>query len=82
MVVSIVFLILKLLNNNDDNLVAIEYAKIVLNSVSQGLLGMLLVSNMLELVCAQAPYNMRSRIVWWMYDVGDVLMSYYWQLYS
>ena len=58
---SIVFLILELLQNNySDKLVAIKYVIIVLNSISRGLLTMLLFSTMLELVCAQAPYNMRG----------------------
>ena len=54
---SIVFLILELLQNNYGDLVAII---IVLNSISRGLLPMLLFSTMIELVCAQAPYNMRG----------------------
>ena len=54
---SIVFLILELLQNDYSDLVAIEY---VLNSISQGLLTMLLFSSTMELVCAQAPYNMRG----------------------
>ncbi|XP_064401489.1 solute carrier family 15 member 4-like [Halichondria panicea] len=57
---SIVFLILKLLQNNEGDLVAIKYVTIILNSISQGLLTMLLASTMMELVCAQAPYNMRG----------------------
>ncbi len=58
---SVVFLILELLQNNyGDKLVAITYVTIVLNSISTGVLTMLLASTMLELVCAQAPYNMRG----------------------
>ena len=59
-VVSIVFLILKLLQNNYGDLVEIKYVTIVFNSISRGLLTMLLFSAMMELVCAQAPYNMRG----------------------
>ncbi len=60
-VLSIVFLILELLQNNYYNhLVAIKYVTIVLNSISRGVITMLLASTMLELVCAQAPYNMRG----------------------
>ncbi len=57
---SIVFLILELLQNNYGDLVAIKYVTIVLNSISRGVLTMLLFSTMIELVCAQAPYNMRG----------------------
>ncbi len=57
---SVVFLILELLQNNYDKLVAIKYVIIVLNSISTGVLTMLLFSAMMELVCAQAPYNMRG----------------------
>ena len=58
---SVVFLILELVQNNyGDKLVAIKYVIIVLNSISTGVLTMLLLSTMLELVCAQAPYNMRG----------------------
>ncbi len=73
---SIVFLILELLQNNYDALVAIRYmyVAIVLNSVSRGLLTMLLFSNMLELVCAQAPYNMRGFFGGWM---TFVLISFF-----
>ncbi len=73
---SIVFLILELLQNNDDALVAIRYMYVafVLNSVSRGLLTMLLFSNMLELVCAQAPYNMRGFFGGWM---TFVLISFF-----
>ncbi len=55
---SIVFLILEIVYHSD--LVAIDYIIDILHSVSQGLLTMLLASTMLELVCAQAPYNMRG----------------------
>ncbi len=80
---SIVFLILELLQNNyGDKLVAIKYVIIVLNSVSRGLLTMLLFSTMLELVCAQAPYNMRGLFACRMYGVGVIFISYYWFLYS
>ncbi len=37
-----------------------EYVTIFLYSISKGLLTMLLFSTMMELVCAQAPYNMRG----------------------
>ena len=57
---SVVFLILELLQNNYGDLVAIKYVTIIINSISRGLLTMLLASAMLELVCAQAPYNMRG----------------------
>ncbi len=57
---SIVFLILKVLQNNYGDVVAIEHVIIVLNSISRGLLTILLASTMMELVCAQAPYNMRG----------------------
>ncbi len=57
---SIVFLILKLLQNNYGDLVEIKYITIVFNSISRGLLTMLLFSATMELVCAQAPYNMRG----------------------
>ena len=57
---SIVFLVLELLQNNYDDVVAIKYVTIVLNSISRGVLPMLLFSTMIELVCAQAPYNMRG----------------------
>ena len=52
-----VFLILELLQNDYGDLVVIKY---VLNSISQGLLTMLLFSTTMELVCAQAPYNTRG----------------------
>ncbi len=54
------FLILELLQNYYGDLVAVKDVSIVINSFSRGVLTMLLVSNMLELVCAQAPYNMRG----------------------
>ncbi len=57
---SVVFLILELLQNNYSDVVAIKYVTIVFISISSGLLTMLLFSAMLELVCAQAPYNMRG----------------------
>ncbi len=57
---SILFLILELLQSNYGDLVAIKYVTIVLDSISRGLLTTLLFSNMMELVCAQAPYNMRG----------------------
>ena len=57
---SIVFLILKVLQNNYGDVVAIEYVIIVLHSISSGLLTILLAGTMMELVCAQAPYNMRG----------------------
>ncbi len=59
-ILNIVFLILEILQNNDSDLVAIKYVTIVLNSTFTGVLTMLLASTMLELVCAQAPYNMRG----------------------
>ncbi len=49
---SVVFLILELLQNNYGDLVAIKYVTIIINSISRGLLTMLLASAMLELVCA------------------------------
>ncbi len=58
--VSIVFLILEIVHYYHSDLVAIDYIIDILHSVSQGLLTMLLASTMLELVCAQAPYNMRG----------------------
>ncbi len=57
---SIVFLILGVLQNYYGDLVAVKDVSIVINSFSRGVLTMLLVSTMLELVCAQAPYNMRG----------------------
>ena len=60
MTLSIVFLILELLQTNFDDLDAIKYVTIVLTSISRGLLTILLASTMLELICAQAPYNMRG----------------------
>ena len=59
---SIVFLILKILQSNYGDLVmAITHVvSIVIYSVSRGVLTMLLASTMMELVCAQAPYNMRG----------------------
>ncbi len=57
---SIVFLIMELLQNNYGDLVEIKYVTIVLNSISTGVLTMLLATNITELVCAQAPYNMRG----------------------
>ena len=57
---SILLLILELLKNNYGDLVAIWYATSILTSISKGLLTMWLASTMLELVCAQAPYNMRG----------------------
>ncbi len=63
---SIVFLILELLQSNYGDLVAIRYVTIVLDSISRGVLTTLLGSTMLELVCAQAPYNMRGLFGGWM----------------
>ena len=57
---SIVFLILEISKNNYGDLAAIKYVTIIINSISLGLLAILLASTMLELVCAQAPYNMRG----------------------
>ena len=58
---SIVFLILKVLQNNYGDLVAIMHVvSIVINSVSRGVLTMLLASTMMELLCAQALYNTRG----------------------
>ena len=57
---SIVFLILELVHYYHSDLVAVDYVIDIIHSVFQGFLAMLLASNMLELVCAQAPYNMRG----------------------
>ena len=57
---NIVFVILGLVHYYHSDLVAVEYVIVILHSVSQGLFMMLLASAMLQLVCAQAPYNMRG----------------------
>ena len=59
-VVSIVFLIMELLKSKYGDLDEIHYVTIVFISISRGLLTILLFSAMMELVCAQAPYNMRG----------------------
>ena len=59
-VVSIVFLILELLKSKYGDLDEINYVTIVFNSISRGMITILLFSAMTELVCAQAPYNMRG----------------------
>ena len=57
---NIVFVILGLVHYYHSDLVAVHYVIVILHSVSQGLFMMLLASAMLQLVCAQAPYNMRG----------------------
>ena len=57
---SIVFLILELVLYYHSDLVAVDSVIDIIHSVSKGLLKILLFSTMLELVCAQAPYNMRG----------------------
>ncbi len=54
------FLILELLQNDYDDFGAIFYVKNILTSISHGFLTILLASSLLQLVCAQAPYNMRG----------------------
>ncbi len=63
---SIVFVILELVHYYHSDLVAVDYVIEIIHSVSQGLLVTLLVTNILELVCAQAPYNMRGLFGGWM----------------
>ena len=57
---SIVFLILELVYYYHSDLVAVSFVIDILHSVSRGLLTMPLCSTILELICAQAPYNMRG----------------------
>ncbi len=44
---------------------ALDSAATVLQSISSGLLLLLLINNMLEFVCAHAPYNMRGEFGGW-----------------
>ena len=57
---SIVFLILEVVLYYHSDLVAVDSVIDILHSISKGFLTMLLASTMVELVCAQAPYNMRG----------------------
>ncbi len=57
---SFVLLLLEVAHNYAGNVVAINSVVIILYVVFTGLLPLLLVSTMLEFVCAQAPYNMRG----------------------
>ncbi|XP_064389855.1 solute carrier family 15 member 4-like [Halichondria panicea] len=57
---NIVLVILGLVHYYHSDLMEVHYVIVILYSVSQGLLTMLLASAMLQLVCAQAPYNMRG----------------------
>ena len=57
---SVVFLILELVQNNYGDKLVAKYVTIVLNSISTGMLTMFLASTVMELVCAQAPYNTRG----------------------
>ena len=57
---NIVFVILGLVHYYHSDLMAVHYVIVILYSVSQGMFIMLLASAVLQLVCAQAPYNMRG----------------------
>ncbi len=59
------FLALQLLYHYYNNAFGIYDAIYILRAVSNGLISILLVSTVLELVCAQAPYNMRGLFGSW-----------------
>ena len=72
---SIVFVILELVHYYHSDLVAVDYVIEIIHSVSQGLLVTLLVTNILELVCASSIQH--ERIVWRLDDICDNLFFYY-----
>ena len=62
---SVVILILQVLFQYHSDIKALDSAATVLELISSGLLLLLLLNNMLEFVCAQAPYNMRGEFGGW-----------------
>ena len=76
---SVVFLILELLQNNySDKLVAIKYVTIALNSGFAHSVAYQYHARVS--LCSSSIQH--ERIVWRVYDVGAIIISYYWLLYS
>ena len=72
---SVVVLVLQVLFHYHRDIEALQFAAILLTSIFRGPLFLLLVNNMLEFVCAQAPYNMRGVFGGWIVFITSSLLS-------